>query len=133
MCSEGTPGRAGAPGGVQYSPLSGGIPWFCGQAGLVGGMRLLQPPTCWHQTTGKLHMEEQTQMRSGLPDPAPVGFLGSQQSPGTADSLNVMLWGGARANPPPCSGSPHPQRCKPFSCSPRVRMVSFRVVSLVHF
>lgn len=87
---------------VQYSPLIGGVPWFCGQAGLGGGVRLLQPPTCRHQTTGKLHMEEQIQMRSGLPDPAPVGFLGSQRSPGAADSLNVKLWGGAWANPPPC-------------------------------
>ena len=41
MCSEGTPGREGAPVGVQYSPLSGGIPWFCGQAGLGGGSEAL--------------------------------------------------------------------------------------------
>ena len=42
VCSEGTPGREGAPVGVQYSPLSGGVPWFCGQAGLGGGNEALE-------------------------------------------------------------------------------------------
>lgn len=100
-----------------------------GSEGLLCALHLLgdRPPVV-ARPQANAHMEEQTQMRSGLPDPAPVGFLGSQQSLGTADSLNVKLWGGAQANPPPCSGSPHLQKMQALRLLRQVRTVSFRIV-----